>query len=254
MPILRDFERRLGSLVEGTFARAFRGGVQPVELAKRVLREMDAGKTIGVSELWAPNHFEFSLSPVDAEHLGQAEQVLATELGRVVRQEAYERGWGLVGPPEFVFSADERLSKGRLRCVASLVEGPDQIAPSAPETGPPPEERRPPAGIEPPVPAGAGSAAISLVVMEPGTPARTVRIERPSVTIGRLPECDVVLADPGASRRHVQLHTSDGRTVLTDLGSTNGTLVNDAETGRAELHDGDRITLGSTVLEFRSAG
>ena len=107
MPILRDFERRLGSLVEGSFARAFRGGVQPVELAKRVLREMDAGKTIGVSELWAPNHFEFSLSPADAEHLGQAEQVLATELGRVVRQEAYERGWGLVGPPEIVFSIDD---------------------------------------------------------------------------------------------------------------------------------------------------
>jgi hypothetical protein len=251
MPILRDFERRLGSLVEGTFARAFRGGVQPVELAKRVLREMDAGKTIGVSELWAPNHFEFFLSPADAEHLSRAEQLLASELALVVRQEAYERGWGLVGPPEFVFTIDDQLGKGRLRCLALLVEGEDQIAPAGPGSGPAPSAPAVP-GNQPPV--DRGSTQISLVVMEPGTPARTVRIDRPTVTIGRLSECDIVLADPGASRRHVQLHTSDGETVLTDLGSTNGTLVNDAETQRAELHDGDRITLGSTVLEFRSGG
>lgn len=257
MPILRDFERRLGSLVEGTFARAFRGGVQPVELAKRVLREMDAGKTIGVSELWAPNHFEFFLSPADAEHLSRAEQLLASELALVVRQEAYERGWGLVGPPEFVFTIDDRMGKGRLRCLASLVEGEDQIAPAVPGIGSAPASPGSPGSPAAPgtqSPATSGSAQISLVVMEPGTPARTVRIERPTVTIGRLSECDIVLADPGASRRHVQLHTSDGETVLTDLGSTNGTLVNDVETQRAELHDGDRVTLGSTVLEFRSGG
>ncbi|MGZ4153929.1 MAG: DUF3662 domain-containing protein, partial [Actinomycetota bacterium] len=97
MPILRDFERRLGNLVEGFFASTFRSGLQPVELAKRLLREMDDGKTVGVHEVWAPNHFVFSLSPEDAERFEQAEQALISELKQVVREAAAERGWGLVG-------------------------------------------------------------------------------------------------------------------------------------------------------------
>ena len=67
MPILRDFERRLGSLVEGFFATTFRSGLQPVELAKRLMREMDASRTVGVREVWAPNRFVFSLSEQDAQ-------------------------------------------------------------------------------------------------------------------------------------------------------------------------------------------
>jgi len=70
--ILREFERRLGGLVEGLFAKTFRSGLQPVELAKRVLKEMDAGRSVGVSEVWAPNAFVFRLSPSDAEHFQQA--------------------------------------------------------------------------------------------------------------------------------------------------------------------------------------
>ena len=80
MAILREFERRLGGLVEGLFAKTFRSGLQPVELAKRVLKEMDAGRSVGVSEVWAPNAFVFRLSPSDAEHFQQAEAALVTEL------------------------------------------------------------------------------------------------------------------------------------------------------------------------------
>jgi len=77
--ILREFERRLGGLVEGLFAKTFRSGLQPVELAKRVLKEMDAGRSVGVSEVWAPNAFVFRLSPSDAEHFQQAEAALVTD-------------------------------------------------------------------------------------------------------------------------------------------------------------------------------
>ena len=70
MSILRDFEKRLGSLVEGLFAKTFRAGLQPVELAKRVLREMDSGRTVGVDgRVVVPNRYQFKLSPVDRERL-----------------------------------------------------------------------------------------------------------------------------------------------------------------------------------------
>ncbi|MGZ4125362.1 MAG: FhaA domain-containing protein [Actinomycetota bacterium] len=235
MPILRDFERRLGNLVEGFFASTFRSGLQPVELAKRLLREMDDGKTVGVHEVWAPNHFVFSLSPEDAERFEQAEQALISELKEVVREAAAERGWGLVGPPEVEFQVDRNLSRGRFSCEASLVEG----EPEAPQ----PSTR----GDE-----GPGAAEASLTVLDDGHPGKRYRLGRASVTIGRLPECDIVVSDPGASRQHAQIRFDGERFVLNDLGSTNGTLVNDETADERALEDGDRITIGSTVLEFRA--
>jgi hypothetical protein len=230
VPILRDFERRLGNLVEGFFATTFRSGLQPVELAKRLLREMDASKTVGVREVWAPNHFAFSLSPEDAERFEQAEQALVVELRQVVREAAAERGWGLVGPPGIELEVDETLSKGKFRCEASIVEGEPEPVPAVP-----------------PVELGLGS----LVLLEGGRPGTTFRIRKQAVTIGRLPDCDLVIADPGASRRHARVHAEGGDYVLTDLGSTNGTLVNDEPVRERTLTDGDRITIGTTDIEFR---
>lgn len=214
--------------MEGLFSKTFRSGVQPVELAKRLVKEMDAGRTVGVNEVWAPNHFEFRLSPVDAERFDQAGAVLATELKRVVRENAEERGWGLVGPPEVVFETDDAFKKGDFTCVATLVEGPEKIEPVA-----------------------APASRPMIVVHETGNSPRTVILGKEVVTIGRLGECDVVLKDKGASRRHAQLRTKDGVVTLTDLGSTNGTRLNGQTVQTRALEDGDRITIGTTTLEFR---
>jgi hypothetical protein len=228
VPILREFERRLEGLVEGLFAKTSRSGLQPVELAKRLMREMDNGKVVGLRGVVAPNRFLFSLSPVDGSRFEQAEQALAAELAQVVRDAAGERGWGLMGPPEVEFEIDDDLRKGQFRCQASLVEGAEQVAPA---------------------PAGRGA---SLLIHEGGSAPRTVRIGGGTVTIGRLPECEVVVHDPGASRRHAQIREQDGGWTLTDLGSTNGTQLNGQVVQQRGLVDGDRITIGATVLEFRS--
>ena len=227
MPILRDFERRLGNMVEGFFATTLRSGLQPVELAKHVMREMDARKTVGVREIWAPNHFAFSLSATDGERFEQVEQALAAELKQVVRDTAAERGWGLPGPPEIEFQIDDELSKGRFTCEASFVEGDEEIAP-----GPAPGEA-------------------TLVLLDGDRASRTFRLHIDVVTLGRLPECDIQVPDAGASRQHARITRRDGGWVLTDLGSTNGTLVNESTIGEHALEDGDRITIGATVLEFR---
>jgi hypothetical protein len=224
VPILRDFERRLGGLVEGLFSKAFRSGVQPVEIAKLIMREMEAGRSVGVSEVWAPNHFELSLSPEDATRYEQAEDAIASELRRVVRESAAEHGWGLVGPPEVSFLVDEKLKRGDLTCLAALVEG---------------EER-----------SEAGGGHASVVVREDGG-ERMVPLSSDTVTIGRLADCDVVLKDKGASRKHAQLKRRDGSWTLTDLGSTNGTRLNGQTVQSRELSDGDTITIGTTAIEFR---
>jgi hypothetical protein len=213
-------------MVEGFFASTFRSGLQPVELAKRVMREMDANKTVGVREVWAPNRFVFTLSEEDGGRFEQAEQALVGELKRVVRESAAERGWGLVGPPEIELVVDGDLRRGRFEVETSFVEGEAELAPLA-----------------------GGQATLTL--FEGPTPARTFSLTKPVVTLGRLPESDVVVADPGASRQHARITNANGEFVLTDLGSTNGTLVNDEAVHDRVLDDGDRITIGDTVLEFR---
>ena len=100
MPNLRDFERRLGGLVEGLFSKTFRSGVQPVEIAKRLVRAMDDGKQVAVNEVWAPNRFEISLSKDDAPRFQQMEPALVKELSNVVLETAgdyidiVKLGWG----------------------------------------------------------------------------------------------------------------------------------------------------------------
>ncbi|HXF70998.1 MAG TPA: DUF3662 and FHA domain-containing protein [Actinomycetota bacterium] len=233
MSVLREFERRLGGLVEGVFAKAFRSGLQPVELAKRILREMDAGRTLGVREVWAPNRFAFRISARDAERIGQMEAALRRELEQVVREAAAERGWGLLGPPEVSFEVDEELGVGEFRCQASIVEGEERVLPG-----------------EPAAPTG---PAAELVVLEDGRRTRAFRLEADVVTVGRLPACDVVLPDPGVSRRHAEIRRTGDRFEIVDLGSTNGTMVNGRYVRAAELRDGDRVTIGGTILEFRRA-
>ena len=213
-------------MVEGFFASTFRSGLQPVELAKRVMREMDANKTVGVREVWAPNRFVFTLSEDDGARFEQAEQALVGELKRVVRETAAERGWGLVGPPEIELVVDGDLRRGRFEVETSFVEGEAELAPLA-----------------------GGQATLTLY--EGPRPARTFSLAKPVVTLGRLPESDIVVADPGASRQHARITNANGEFVLTDLGSTNGTLVNDETVHDRVLDDGDRITIGDTVLEFR---
>jgi hypothetical protein len=229
MPILRDFERRLGDMVEGFFASTLRSGLQPVELAKRAMREMDATKTVGVREVWAPNRFVFGLSPPDAERFEQAEQALVSELKQVVREAAAERGWGLVGPPEIQFEVDESLGVGRFNCEASFVEGEEEMPP-APRSG----------------------AEATLALLAEGQVERTYRLRKDEISIGRLPESDIQVVDPGASRQHARILRREDGFVLVDLGSTNGTLVNDELAQERRLEDGDRITIGNAVLEFRS--
>ena len=230
MAILRDFERRLEGLVEGLFAKTSRSGLQPVELAKRLIREMDTGKVVGLRGVVAPNRFLITLSEADGSRFEQAEKALATELQQVVRDAAGERGWGLMGPPEVEFEMDDVLRKGQFRLEASLVEGQEQVAPA---------------------PAGTGA---TLLIHEGTNAPRTVRVGGGTATIGRLAECEVVVHDPGASRRHAQVRQQGGGWTLIDLGSTNGTQLNGQTVQQRGLADGDRITIGTTTIEFREGG
>lgn len=244
MSILRNFEKRLEGAVEGTFAKTFRSGLQPVELAKRLVRDMEAGRSIGVDGLAvAPNRFVFTLSQVDMDRFEAAQGALIAELSQVVRSNAAEKGCSLMGPPEIRFRTDDRLTKGLFRCEASLAQGVDPgPAPSTPgAVG---------AGVGVGIGAGIGAGGAHLTQMQGDRHGQRWELDRPITVLGRATECDIVLADAAASRRHAQITHTAGEFRLKDLGSTNGTAVNGHAVGEHVMSPGDIIQIGQTTFEF----
>ena len=215
---LQGFERRLERLVEGGFAKLFRGGLQPVELGRRLTREMDVQRTNAVRGVLVPNHFTFALSPSDHERFTSFEDALARELADAARGHARDEGYHFIGPVEVTLETDKSLTPGMFLLKGEIVEGEGGLVGALVM----PDGRRIPVGDEP-------------------------------VTIGRLPECEIVLADSKVSRRHAEVRRDSGVVVVVDLGSTNGTQVNGAGISERTLNDGDAITVGTTTLRYEAS-
>jgi pSer/pThr/pTyr-binding forkhead associated (FHA) protein len=137
------------------------------------------------------------------------------------------------------FETDPALRQGEFSCQASLVEGPTTSG-KAWQAAPPQSE--PPRDSE---------KDAELVMVERGKRVKTFSLAKDRVVIGRMADSDVVVSDPGVSRQHAEVRREDGEFVIADLGSTNGTMVNASSIGEHTLEEGDRITVGRTVLEFR---
>jgi hypothetical protein len=213
---LQQFEQRLERLVEGAFAKAFRSGLQPVEIARRLTREMDLQRTVGPRGVIAPNVFDVTLAASDFDRFESFSDALVRELADAVREHARTERYTFVGPVEVSLNPDQSVSAGAC-LVTSEVKG------------------------------GPGGGPQASVVLPDG---RTVVMEEGPLTIGRLPECSIVVEDSNVSRRHAELRRDGPDVVVADLGSTNGTRVNGAQVRTRRLNDGDEITVGRTSLRF----
>jgi hypothetical protein len=209
---LQQFEQRLEQLVEGVFARAFRGGLQPVELGRRLTREMDLERSVGVRGLVAPNDFLITLSARDADRFEPFADALSAELEEAAREHAKSEGYHFMGPVTVGIEADLGLGPGAFRVASAVRAGPPN--------------------------------SFNLVLAD----GERVAVGDDPVTIGRLPDSTVVLSDPNVSRRHAEVRREGPAIVVVDLHSTNGTKVNGAPVVRRELVDGDEILFGSTAL------
>ena len=216
---LQGFERRLERLVEGTFNKAFRSGLQPVEIGHRLVRVLDNGRTLGVSGRFvAPNNIGVYLSPDDAKRFESFSDALARELAEAARQHAREESYQFLGPVTVTLVSDDSLKRGAFDVVGEIAEG-------------------------------AGGQVGSLVLPD----GRRVRLGEHPTLLGRNSDCTVPLADPRASRRHAEIRaTADGFLVV-DLDSMNGTKVNGVPVREHVLHDGDEIAVGATVMRFEAS-
>jgi hypothetical protein len=244
LSLIGNFEERLERAVEGFFARLFKSGVHPVEIGKRLLRVMEDGKTVALRRTYVPNLYRITVGPKDYERLSQLEAKLVEELEIFVGEAARQRQWSLPDSPRVSFATDAKLQPGEFRITAEAVSlRADGPAPAAPE--PAGDDRRP-EPVEPPQQDGEPL----LVLLSDDQPVKTLSVPR-RVKIGRQADNDLVVVDPGVSRHHAEVINENGTCTLHDLGSTNGTYVNGSVVTEHALRDGDRISLGSTVVEFR---
>lgn len=255
MGVAKGIEQRLEGLVEGFFTRVFRSGLQPIEVGRRILREMGDGKTVSVNKVYAPNEFQVSMGPDDHARFMQMEGGLAKEFSELVIESAKENRWNLMGLPKITFVESEGFGKGAYKVEASFAVDPDQVARVSTREG---SSQDPHASGAIPVASakrlGVGGGNPQLVVLDAeGKPAERISITRQPVVIGRMATSGVVLSDPNVSRRHAELRKDGDRWVLVDLGSTNGTSVNGKLAKEHVLKDGDRLSFGTSELVFNEA-
>jgi len=217
---LQSLERRLERMVEGVF-RGSRAAIRPIELGRRLVREMDEQRSVDVKgRRVVPNDFMINLSPRDLSGFDDIHDVLRDELVEAAREYAREEGYHFMGPVRVRLAADEQLRPGRFTVDAALRQS----------TG----------GV------GAGS-----LVLPSGQ--RISLGDRP-VTVGRQSDCTIPLNDQNVSRRHAEIRPGRGAYVVNDLDSTNGTMVNGTRIGGEQrLSDGDILSFGSTYVRFEAS-
>jgi len=208
-------------MVDGVFSRRSRGSIRPIELGRRLVREMDDNRSVDVKgRRIVPNDFTVMLNAADHAGFGDIEDALVAELAEAAREYAREEGYHFMGPVTVQLAVDNNLRGGRFNIVGQLKQA---------ATGP-----------------GMGS-----LVLPSG---ERVYVNDQPVTIGRLPECAVAVNDSNISRRHAEVRAGATAYVVVDLGSTNGTMINGVKiSGEQRLRDGDIISVGATHLRFEAS-
>ncbi len=276
MSVLRAIESKIEGLVEGVFGRAFRTHVQPVELARKLAKEMDEHRSVSVSRVYVPNEYTLYLSARDRDQFQSYEGSLVGELQEYLAEHARREGYSLLSAPRVSIATDDDLAIGEFG-IATRVAQPETAPAAVLPTSEPDAVSEgsalaaaaalPSAPPTPEIPA-------ATIVYRPAVPLETMPEEEPvppperetvtltigdrvypilssRVVLGRSRECDVHLADANASRRHCEI-VQEGASSwsVVDLDSTNGTELNGQPVSRASLEDGDRVTVGSTDILF----
>jgi hypothetical protein len=217
---LQSIEDGLERMVEGVFSRAFRSSLRPIELGRRMVREMDGQRTVDVNgKVAVPNQFLFTLSPKDRDQFATIEEALVRELADAARQYAKDEGYHFLGPVQVKLTDRAELRSGRFELVARMKE-----------TG-----------------GGRGAGSVLLASGE------RLTLSNATLTIGRLPESDIPLVDANASRNHAEIRPRGNGWIVADLGSTNGTKVNGSKITDHLLRDGDEIMIGTTRIVFETS-
>jgi hypothetical protein len=253
--VLRALEQKIEALFEGVFGRAFRAHVQPVELARKLSKEMDDHKNVSVSRVYVPNEYTIYLSATDREQFEGYENSLLSELEEYLGEHAKRESYALLTPPRVKLETDEDLAVGEFGIATRMVQPkhgqraagePDEVSePGATmiyKASPPADELPEEEPDEEP------EAKRQVAVLS--WQGRKHHIDKRSVVLGRSREADIQIEDANVSRRHAEVRQEGSAYWVVDLDSTNGLEVGGRRVKRAKLEPGSSFTIGSTDVTF----
>lgn len=216
MGLLDSFEKGLERAVNGAFAKTFRSGIQPVEIASAIRREADIkAAVVSRDRIITPNSYVVRLSADDYERMHALGAALTDELHALLTQHAKSQGYSFAGPLTIAVESDEKVSTGTVRVNSGTVEG---------------------------------RVTWQAVIDVDG---QRHSLARARTVVGRGSDADITITDAGSSRKHVEILWDGERAMMRDLGSTNGTKVNGQKVREAPMPSDTTITIGRTDLVFR---
>jgi len=251
--VLRGIEQKIEALFEGVFGRAFRTNVQPVELARKLSKEMDEHRVVSVSRVYVPNEYTVYLSAGDREQFEGYENSLLAELEEYLSEHARRESYALLTPPRVKLETDEDLALGEFGIATRMVqprhgqradEPEEQVEPGATMIYKHPVAQQPTEAASP------EELGLEREVAVLSWEGRRLRVDKRRVLLGRSRECDIQVEDANVSRRHAELRQEGTSFWIIDLDSTNGVEVNGQNVKRSKLEPGDRFTVGSTEVTF----
>jgi hypothetical protein len=207
-------------MVEGVFSRAFKSNVRPIEIGRRLIKEIDSNRTVDMKgRRVVPNQFVVRLAADDQAALADIESAVITELAEAVKEYCADENYHLRGPVVVTIEIDQSVNTGRIEVDSSVRK--------------------------------VGASEIVAKVTLPDD--RKITLGKDTLIIGRLAECDIAFDDSNVSRRHAEIKALVGGYAVNDLGSTNGTKVNGVTiTFERALRDGDIISVGSHSIRYEA--
>jgi Protein of unknown function (DUF3662)/FHA domain len=248
--VLRNLESKLAELVEGTFSRAFKSEVRPVEIARKLAKELDDHRVQSLSRTYAPNEYAVWLSPEDRQQFEGYEEDLRNELAGYLLEHARRERVSLATRPSIEFRTDDRLRLGEFGIQARLVH-PGREEDDEPSQGEHGHTMVYSVSDRIAEPLREADPRRGSAVLRVG--GKTELLGAEGGVIGRSRDCDVTVEDPNISRHHAEVRPSGGSWIVRDLGSTNGVKVNGRKLDPARpqsLKPGDELQIGTSRITF----
>jgi hypothetical protein len=234
------------SLVERGFARLLRTRMQPIEVAKKLSREMEAQRTVAINRVLVPNHYTAALSAEDFDHFAPIQATLQREMATYLAEYAAEHQYTLPGEAVVTLVRDETLRAGGLKITVRMEDlGEEWSAGTTPLA---PTQLMPSAEPSPTAPPARQSTAPTRARID--LQGASCFLDQDVASMGRGLDNDVVVEDTRVSRHHARLRRGPRGWELMDLASTNGTFVNGRQIKQHAVAHGDTISLGGLEMKF----
>lgn len=242
MTALDRFERFFENVMEGAVGRIFRSPIQPAEIGRRLERAMESNQVVSVDGIIVPNDYNVQMNPLDMVVFADFVPALCHQMEDWLIELAHQRDYGFIDHVRVQIFGDESVPRRAIQVDSTISELPNFNRAAQDEVQRTEVYR---------VVKDTGNVQPKLLRFMGGESAgETIILRRPTMSVGRALDNDVIIDSAEVSRHHARIEAREGVFTITDLGSTNGTAINGRPVTSGQVSDGDVISFGTIAVEF----